>query len=167
MDDWSLHLFEKVAPDVIAKAMVADTRDHVMAAACVIVTEMADKSEAIGTNQLHVAVMRRAARGLQAETEAHREVLDDLVARSGAGDDLLKLLRARRAAATQTRDQMKPLFKMAGRHLFLALKQAAIDEGEELLNSGEPGSLSKAVAVLEFLEVVNAGQAKSEAPDAG
>lgn len=171
MDDWSLDLLEKVAPGVLAEAMVADTRDHVMAAACVMLTEMADKLEAAGTDQLQVAVMRRAARGLQAETEEHRRTLDELVARSGASDDLTKLLKARRAAATETREKMKPLFKMAGRHLFLALKRAAIDEGEELLNSGKPGSLSKAVAVLEFLDVVGAGQAKAEsaaeAPDAG
>lgn len=136
-----------------AAALVADQSDHALTATVVTLTDIAAQQEANG-HTLEAHVMRRAARWLQAETEAHRQVRDELVQRSGYGDALAGLLRERRAAAVATRAASGPLFRLCGQYMSLALRHAALDESEALLATGEPLGEQVAAAVLDFAAAI-------------
>lgn len=141
------------ADSLAASALVADRCDHAMAGAVVLLAELADKQDALG----HVfdgAIIRRASRWLQAETEAHRKVADELVKRSGYGDAFVELLKERRAASIETREAMRPLFEMAGGYLRLALKRAALDEASESLAKGDMAGVKACRAALDFLAAI-------------
>lgn len=132
-----------------ASALAADQTDHAMAATCVTLADMAAQQDATG-HVMEGAIMRRAARWLTAETEAHRRVRDELVERSGYGEVLLEFMRERRATAVATREASAPLFNLCGQYLRLALRRAAVDEAEALLATRTTAGVLAADAVLGF-----------------
>lgn len=142
-----------------ASALVADQRDHAMAATVVTIFDLATKMEESGSF-LEMHVMRHAARWLRSETEAHRRVRDELIERSGYGAELAAFLKDRRSAAVATREASAPLFKLCGQYLRLALQRAGLDEAEALLASGEPLGVQVAGAVLDFLAANKSGGAR-------
>lgn len=148
------------APDtdgIAAAALVADQADHAMTGAVVMLADLAAQQDATG-HALEAAVMRRASRWLQAKTETHREVRDELIERSGLGGELAAFLNERRTAAVATREASAPLFKLCSQYLRLALKRAALDEAEGLLASGKPAGTLAADAVLAFLAASKGGE---------
>lgn len=133
-----------------ASAMAADRCAHAMAASCLVLVDLAARQDASG-HVLEAAVLRRAARWLEAETVTHRRVVDELVVRSGCDDFLKEFLKERRAASVRSREAMGPLFVWTRRYFKLALSRAALDEAEALLATGEPVGLVACRAVLDFL----------------
>lgn len=138
---------------IAASAMVADKQAHAMAAACVMLGDLAAAEDATG-HTLEATVLRRAESWLQAETASHHSVLDELVSRTGRiRDDLLQILKARRLAATETREGMGPMFIEARKYLSLAIRRGGLDEAEALLVKRDPGAVADCKAVLDFVHL--------------
>jgi hypothetical protein len=133
-----------------AAALLADQADHALVATCVALIDLATNEDATG-HALEGAILRRAATWLQRETAAHRIVRDELVARSGLGDELAQFLKERRAAAVASREASAPLFKLCRQYLRLALHRAGLDQAEDFLATGLPGCELACDAVLAFL----------------
>lgn len=138
------------ADAIAASAMTADSTDHAMTGACLMLDELAAKSGASG-HVIEATVLRRAMRWLQAETEAHRKVADKLKSRAGA-DVIGPVLKARRQRLTASREAMRPLMEKAGQYLRLALKRAAIDEAQAMLDTGTPEGVAVAQHIVDFLK---------------
>ena len=156
----TLEYYLQSAPDaagMVAAALAADMNDHAMTGACLMLDELAAKQDAAG-HVVEATVMRQAMRWLQAETEAHRKVADELGARA-AGDTFAGMRRSRRATMTASPEAMRPLFALTRRFLHLALKRAALDEADRLLGTGLPEGVTVAGHVLDFLAANEPGGA--------